>query len=110
MLKPPALEKQFLISPPASPPEGWEPVTEAQPILNLDLQTALANILPGSAHELHPPSSDQPGIVVHICSDSETKSTNKKDDGDDDDIFNKPCRTKPKITQTPCPPSMQKPK
>ncbi|KAH9418079.1 Calcipressin [Dermatophagoides pteronyssinus] len=65
-LKPPALEKQFLISPPSSPPEGWEPCEEAQPILNIDLQSALANLIPGQAHELHPPTCNQPGIVVHI--------------------------------------------
>ncbi|OTF70172.1 calcipressin-2-like protein, partial [Euroglyphus maynei] len=67
LLKPPALEKQFLISPPASPPEGWEPCEEAQPILNIDLHSALANLIPGQAHELHPPSYNQPGIVVHVC-------------------------------------------
>lgn len=66
-LRPPAAEKQFLISPPASPPEGWQPVEEAEPVLNIDLQSALANLLPGSTHELHPPSEHQPAIVVHIA-------------------------------------------
>ncbi|EDS41169.1 nebula [Culex quinquefasciatus] len=31
-LKPPALTKQFLISPPASPPAGWEPAEENEPL------------------------------------------------------------------------------
>ena len=25
----------------------------------------------GQSHEIHPPSKDQPGIVVHICEDPE---------------------------------------
>ncbi|XP_017479713.1 PREDICTED: protein sarah-like [Rhagoletis zephyria] len=90
-LRPPALEKQFLISPPASPPEGWEPVEEAQPVLNIDLQSALANLLPGTSHELHAATDNQPGIFVHICPDTTTDqnvvSASSKDevDGADDD-------------------------
>lgn len=74
-LRPPALEKQFLISPPASPPEGWEPSEEAQPVLNIDLQSALANLLPGTSHELHAATDDQPGIFVHICPDTTITTT-----------------------------------
>ncbi|CAL4067198.1 unnamed protein product, partial [Meganyctiphanes norvegica] len=71
-LKPPKREKQFLISPPASPPVGWEPCEEASPIFNYDLVSAVANLAPdelseGEAHELHPANEDKPGIIVHIC-------------------------------------------
>ncbi|XP_066586981.1 protein sarah [Prorops nasuta] len=66
-LQPPALTKQFLISPPASPPVGWEPKEEGEPLVNHDLLAAIANLSPGGSHELHPGGSGQPGIVVHVC-------------------------------------------
>lgn len=67
----PAPQKQYLISPPASPPVDWEPCFEKKPVINYDLLAALAKLAPGQAHEIHPPSKDQPGIVVHICEDPE---------------------------------------
>ncbi|XP_018329068.1 protein sarah isoform X2 [Agrilus planipennis] len=66
-LQPPAPFKQYLISPPASPPLDWEPRPEGEPIINHDLIAALANLNPGSSHELHPPSPGQPGIIVHTA-------------------------------------------
>ncbi|XP_043280102.1 protein sarah [Venturia canescens] len=66
-LQPPALTKQFLISPPASPPVGWEPREEGEPLVNHDLLAAIANLAPGCSHELHPRGSDHPGIIVHVC-------------------------------------------
>lgn len=66
-LKPPALTKQFLISPPASPPAGWEPAEENEPLVNHDLLAALANLTPGEIHEIHAQSDQHPGIVLHTA-------------------------------------------
>ncbi|PBC27209.1 protein sarah [Apis cerana] len=84
-LQPPALTKQFLISPPASPPIGWEPREENEPLVNHDLLAAIANLSAGGSHELHPGGSGQPGIVVHVC-----ETTN-------------PIKNVPRIQHTRCP-------
>ncbi|XP_055375243.1 protein sarah [Condylostylus longicornis] len=90
-LQPPALVKQFLISPPASPPFGWEPREENEPLVNHDLIAALANLTPGESHEIHPQTDDQPGIIVH------TAILPKIDNG------NESPNVKLKIQQTKCP-------
>uniref|UniRef100_A0A1B6FWS4 Protein sarah n=1 Tax=Cuerna arida TaxID=1464854 RepID=A0A1B6FWS4_9HEMI len=74
-LQPPALTKQFLISPPASPPIGWEPRDEGEPLVNYDLLAAIANLTPGETHELHAASGSQPGIVVHVCEEGVAQGT-----------------------------------
>ncbi|CAG9765189.1 unnamed protein product [Ceutorhynchus assimilis] len=87
-LQPPAPYKQFLISPPASPPVGWEPRAEGEPIINHDLLAALAALSPGGTHELHPPSPGQPSIVVHTALGVNAANNTG---------------AKPKIIQTTCP-------
>ncbi|KAJ0183335.1 hypothetical protein K1T71_001311 [Dendrolimus kikuchii] len=70
-LIPPKPEKQFLISPPASPPVGWEPREENEPLVNHDLLAALASLAPGESHELHAPTPTQPAIIVHTAISTE---------------------------------------
>ncbi|BFZ10228.1 hypothetical protein BsWGS_13267 [Bradybaena similaris] len=69
-LRPPQPKRMFLISPPASPPVGWESMPESEPVINYDLLHAIAKLTPGETHEVHPSSVAAPSIVVHLCEDS----------------------------------------
>lgn len=73
-LKPPPQTKQFLISPPASPPVGWEQTRESHPVINYDLLAAVATLDTSQPCQLHKSSEDAPSIVVHLC-----------DEGDEED-------------------------
>ncbi|KAJ7882844.1 Calcipressin [Mycena leptocephala] len=80
-LRPPAVEKNFLISPPGSPPVGWEPIKEEPPNatpLADDLMAALrklqVNERPSSGLEvlLEPQDGDSGvGVYVQDCDDEE---------------------------------------
>ena len=80
-LKPPALEKNFLISPPGSPPVGWEPIREDPPNptpLADDLIAALRKLQQhtkrSSLEVLLEPHEAGVGVYVQDC-------------GEEDDVY-----------------------
>ena len=63
-LKVPKTQKQFLISPPSSPPVGWEPSEEPAPVRPEALESALLNLMcpPGELIDLF--ESDNPSHPI----------------------------------------------
>ena len=69
-LKLPQAEKLFLISPPASPPVGWEQIIEDAPVVNYELLSAISQLeIPGKPVELVSKTNNTPGIIVVGCED-----------------------------------------
>lgn len=100
----PPLEKQFLISPPVSPPVGWEPVQEGEPIMDYELLSALASLQPGESHELHPGAHDRniPAIFLQPCETDEglpSSMINSPYDSDEESLTRKK-EPRPQIVQT----------
>lgn len=73
LLRPPKLEKNFLISPPGSPPVGWEQIVEEPPNhspLADDLIAALKKLQverEGSGHEFAVLIEPEEGAGIRIC-------------------------------------------
>ncbi|KAJ7611690.1 Calcipressin [Roridomyces roridus] len=108
-LRPPALEKNFLISPPGSPPVGWEPIKEEPPNaapLADDLMAALRKLQVSEKHGsgvevlIEPHDGDSGvGVYVEDCDGAE-------EEGEEDWVYGEsaPARQRWRPVATAMPP------
>jgi hypothetical protein len=103
-LRPPAIEKNFLISPPGSPPVGWEPVKEDPPNptpLADDLIAALRKLQVHnrrSSRELLLEPEDGVGVTVYV----EECGMDEADDAAEEDwVYGQPSPARQKWTPLP---------
>lgn len=114
-LKPPPLERNFLISPPGSPPVGWEPIREDPPnsrTLAEDLVTALNRLKCREKHgnrEVLLEPEDGIGVGVYV-EDCDSMESDEDDDSEMDFDYGTPnpsrMRWKPVPTAMPPMPVM----
>ncbi|TDL18462.1 Calcipressin, partial [Rickenella mellea] len=87
-LRPPAIERNFLISPPGSPPVGWEPIKEDPPNatpLAEDLITALRRLQVSRSgiSVLLEPEEAGVGVYVQDCDDERDGKNQSVEDDED---------------------------
>ncbi|KAJ7184500.1 Calcipressin [Mycena filopes] len=109
-LRPPAIEKNFLISPPGSPPVGWEPIKEEPPNATPLADDLIAALRKLQVHEkrssglevLIEPEDGDSGVGVYIqdCGDDDD------DESDEDWVYGEsaPAREKWRPIATALPP------
>eukprot|EP01137_Pigoraptor_chileana_P012901 Opistho-2@65757 len=86
----PLSTRQFLLSPPASPPVGWEPITEHHPVIDHDLVAAICSMSnKGESYELFKATDGLPGIMVMDC-DADATGSDRGGDGGESESFTLP--------------------
>lgn len=115
-LKPPPLEKNFLISPPGSPPVGWEPIKEEPPNaapLADDLIAALKKLQVKerrrSVEVLIEPEESGVGVYVQDCDCDEDEEERMEEDAEEEWAYGEtaPSRMKWRPVPTSMPPVQQ---
>jgi len=109
-LRPPPVEKNFLISPPGSPPVGWEPIREEPPnraTLAEDLISALKKLQLRERHggrEVLLEPEDGVGVGVYVEDADETDSEDDEEEIDWEYGSVSPARLRWKPAPTAMPP------